>query len=169
GMSIDDLRTAIGSANVNGAKGSFDGPQRASTIDANDQLRSADEYRQIILGYKNGAPIRITDVAEIVDGPENSRLAAWANDKPAIVLNIQRQPGANVIEVVDRIKALLPQLQNALPASVHVQLLTDRTTTIRASVEDVQFELLLAIALVVLVIFLFLRNIPATIIPGVAV
>ncbi|SPC07051.1 MdtB/MuxB family multidrug efflux RND transporter permease subunit [Cupriavidus taiwanensis] len=169
GMSIDDLRTAIGASNVNGAKGSFDGPQRASTIDANDQLRSADEYRQIILGYKNGAPIRITDVAEIVDGPENSRLAAWANDKPAIVLNIQRQPGANVIEVVDRIKALLPQLQNALPASVHVQLLTDRTTTIRASVEDVQFELLLAIALVVLVIFLFLRNIPATIIPGVAV
>ncbi|SOY54807.1 MdtB/MuxB family multidrug efflux RND transporter permease subunit [Cupriavidus taiwanensis] len=169
GMSIDDLRTAIGASNVNGAKGSFDGPQRASTIDANDQLRSADEYRQIILGYKNGAPIRITDVAEIVDGPENSRLAAWANDKPAIVLNIQRQPGANVIKVVDRIKALLPQLQNALPASVHVQLLTDRTTTIRASVEDVQFELLLAIALVVLVIFLFLRNIPATIIPGVAV
>lgn len=169
GMSIDDLRTAIGASNVNGAKGSFDGPARASTIDANDQLRSADEYRQIILGYRNGAPIRITDVAEIVDGPENSRLAAWANDKPAIVLNIQRQPGANVIEVVDRIKALLPQLQNALPASVHVQLLTDRTTTIRASVEDVQFELLLAIALVVLVIFLFLRNIPATIIPGVAV
>ncbi|SPK73375.1 multidrug transport protein (RND family) [Cupriavidus taiwanensis] len=169
GMSIDDLRTAIGASNVNGAKGSFDGPQRASTIDANDQLRSADEYRQIILGYKNGAPIRITDVAEIVDGPENSRLAAWANDQPAIVLNIQRQPGANVIEVVDRIKALLPQLQHALPASVHVQLLTDRTTTIRASVEDVQFELLLAIALVVLVIFLFLRNIPATIIPGVAV
>ncbi len=169
GMSIDDLRTAIGASNVNGAKGSFDGPARASTIDANDQLRSADEYRQIILAYKDGAPIRITDVAEIVDGPENSRLAAWANDKPAIVLNIQRQPGANVIEVVDRIKALLPQLQNALPASVHVQLLTDRTTTIRASVEDVQFELLLAIALVVLVIFLFLRNIPATIIPGVAV
>ncbi|SOY54693.1 MdtB/MuxB family multidrug efflux RND transporter permease subunit [Cupriavidus taiwanensis] len=169
GMSIDDLRTAIGASNVNGAKGSFDGPQRASTIDANDQLRSADEYRQIILGYKNGAPIRITDVAEIVDGAENSRLAAWANDQPAIVLNIQRQPGANVIEVVDRIKALLPQLQHALPASVHVQLLTDRTTTIRASVEDVQFELLLAIALVVLVIFLFLRNIPATIIPGVAV
>ncbi|QOT77156.1 MdtB/MuxB family multidrug efflux RND transporter permease subunit [Cupriavidus basilensis] len=169
GMSIDDLRTAIGSANVNGAKGSFDGPARASTIDANDQLKSADEYRQIIVGYQNGAPIRITDVANIVDGPENSRLAAWANDKPAIVLSIQRQPGANVIEVVDRIKALLPQLQNALPASVKVQLLTDRTTTIRASVRDVEFELLLAVALVVMVIFVFLRNVPATIIPGVAV
>ncbi|WP_454762958.1 MdtB/MuxB family multidrug efflux RND transporter permease subunit [Cupriavidus campinensis] len=169
GMSIDDLRTAIGSANVNGAKGSFDGPARASTIDANDQLRSADEYRQIIIGYQNGAPIRITDVADIVDGPENSRLAAWANGRPAIVLNIQRQPGANVIEVVDRIKALLPQLQASLPASVQVQMLTDRTTTIRASVKDVQFELLLAIALVVMVIFLFLRNVSATIIPGVAV
>ncbi len=169
GMSIDDLRTAIGSANVNGAKGSFDGPARASTIDANDQLKSADEYRQIIIGYKNGAAIRITDVAEIVDGPENSRLAAWANGEPAIVVNIQRQPGANVIEVVDRIKALLPQLQSALPASVHVQQLTDRTTTIRASVHDVQFELMLAIALVVAVIFIFLRNVPATVIPGVAV
>ncbi|WP_423192874.1 MdtB/MuxB family multidrug efflux RND transporter permease subunit [Cupriavidus sp. H18C2] len=169
GMSIDDLRTAIGSANVNGAKGSFDGPSRASTIDANDQLKSADEYRQIIIGYQNGAPIRITDVAEIVDGPENSRLAAWANARPAIVVNIQRQPGANVIEVVDRIKTLLPQLQAALPASVHVQLLTDRTTTIRASVRDVEFELLLAIALVVMVIFIFLRNVSATIIPGVAV
>ncbi len=169
GMSIDDLRTAIGSANVNGAKGSFDGPSRASTIDANDQLKSADEYKQIIIGYQNGAPIRITDVAEIVDGPENSRLAAWANAKPAIVVNIQRQPGANVIEVVDRIKMLLPQLQSALPASVHVQMLTDRTTTIRASVKDVEFELLLAIALVVMVIFVFLRNLSATIIPGVAV
>jgi len=169
GMSIDDLRTAVGSANVNGAKGSFDGPSRASTIDANDQLKSADEYKQIIIGYQNGAPIRITDVAEIVDGPENSRLAAWANARPAIAVNIQRQPGANVIEVVDRIKTLLPQLQSALPASVHVQLLTDRTTTIRASVKDVEFELLLAIALVVMVIFIFLRNLSATIIPGVAV
>ncbi|PLQ02401.1 MdtB/MuxB family multidrug efflux RND transporter permease subunit [Cupriavidus pauculus] len=169
GMSIDDLRTAIGSANVNGAKGSFDGPSRASTIDANDQLKSADEYKQIIIGYQNGAPIRITDVADIIDGPENSRLAAWANAKPAIVVNIQRQPGANVIEVVDRIKTLLPQLQQALPASVHVQMLTDRTTTIRASVKDVEFELLLAVALVVMVIFIFLRNLSATIIPGVAV
>ncbi|UZN49045.1 MdtB/MuxB family multidrug efflux RND transporter permease subunit [Cupriavidus cauae] len=169
GMSIDDLRTAIGAANVNGAKGSFDGPARASTIDANDQLRSADEYRQIIIGYQNGAPIRITDVATIVDGPENSRLAAWANGKPAIVVNIQRQPGANVIAVVDRIKAMLPQLQASLPASVKAEVLTDRTTTIRASVHDVEIELLLAIALVVMVIFLFLRNVPATVIPGVAV
>jgi len=169
GMSIDDLRTAIGNANVNGAKGSFDGPARASTIDANDQLKSADEYKQIIIGYQNGAPIRITDVADIVDAAENNRLAAWANAKPAIVLNIQRQPGANVIEVVDRIKTLMPQLQASLPASVHVQQLTDRTTTIRASVEDVEFELLLAIALVVMVIFVFLRNLSATIIPGVAV
>ncbi len=169
GMSIDDLRTAIGAANVNGAKGSFDGPARASTIDANDQLRSADEYKQIIIAYQKGAPIRITDVADIIDGPENSRLAAWANGNPAIVLNIQRQPGANVIEVVDRIKTLLPQLRTALPASVHVQLMTDRTTTIRASVRDVEFELLLAIALVVMVIFVFLRNVSATIIPGVAV
>ncbi|WP_019449470.1 MdtB/MuxB family multidrug efflux RND transporter permease subunit [Cupriavidus sp. BIS7] len=169
GMSIDDLRTAIGNANVNGAKGSFDGPARASTIDANDQLKSADEYKQIIIGYQNGAPIRITDVADIVDAAENSRLAAWANARPAIVLNIQRQPGANVIEVMDRIKTLLPQLQASLPASVHVQQLTDRTTTIRASVEDVEFELLLAVALVVMVIFIFLRNLSATIIPGVAV
>jgi len=169
GLSIDDLRTAIGNANVNGAKGSFDGPARASTIDANDQLKSADEYKQIIIGYQNGAPIRITDVADIVDAAENSRLAAWANAKPAIVLNIQRQPGANVIEVMDRIKALLPQLQASLPASVHVKQLTDRTTTIRASVEDVEFELLLAVALVVMVIFIFLRNLSATIIPGVAV
>ena len=169
GLSIDDLRTAIGSANVNGAKGSFDGPARASTIDANDQLKSADEYKQIIIGYQNGAPIRITDVADIVDGPENSRLAAWANAKPAIVVNIQRQPGANVIDVVDRIKMLLPQLQSSLPASVHVQMLTDRTTTIRASVRDVEFELLLAVALVVMVIFIFLRNLSATVIPGVAV
>ena len=169
GMSIDDLRTAIGNANVNGAKGSFDGPARASTIDANDQLRSADEYKQIIIGYQNGAPIRITDVADIVDAAENSRLAAWANAKPAIVLNIQRQPGANVIEVVDRIKTLMPQLRASLPASVQVQQLTDRTTTIRASVKDVEFELLLAVALVVMVIFIFLRNLSATIIPGVAV
>ena len=169
GMSIDDLRTAIGAANVNGAKGSFDGPDRASTIDANDQLRSADEYRQVIIGYQNGAPIRITDVADIVDGPENSRQAAWANGKPAIVLNIQRQPGANVIQVMDRIKAMLPQLRASLPASVHAEVLTDRTVTIRASVEDVEFELLLAVALVVMVIFVFLRNVPATIIPGVAV
>ncbi|MEF9386019.1 MdtB/MuxB family multidrug efflux RND transporter permease subunit [Ralstonia solanacearum species complex bacterium KE056] len=169
GLSIDDIRTAIGNANVNGAKGSFDGPMRASTIDANDQLRSAAEYGTMIVAYKNGAPIRLTDVAQIIDGAENSKLAAWANTTPAIILNVQRQPGANVIDVVNRAKALLPQLKDTLPANIDVAVLTDRTTTIRASVADVQFELLLAVALVVMVIFLFLRNVPATLIPAVAV
>ena len=169
GMSLDDLRTAIGSANVNQAKGSFDGPFRASTIDANDQLKSAAEYQSLIIAYKNGAPIRLTDVADVIDDAENIRLAAWSNDKAAIILNIQRQPGANVIQVVDRIKKLLPQLQATLPGSVSVALLTDRTITIRASVKDVQFELMLAVALVVMVIFLFLRNVAATLIPSVAV
>ncbi|HEY5309015.1 MAG TPA: efflux RND transporter permease subunit, partial [Casimicrobiaceae bacterium] len=169
GLSLDDVRTAIGNANTNQAKGSFDGPTRASTIDANDQLRSADEYRQLIIAYRNGSPIRVQDVADAVDGAENSRLAAWANTTPAIILNVQRQPGTNVIEVVDRVKQLLPQLQASLPAAVDVVLLTDRTVTIRASVRDVQFELLLAVALVVMVIFVFLRNLPATFIPSVAV
>ena len=169
GMSLDDLRTAIGNANVNQAKGSFDGPSQASTIDANDQLKSAAEYHRLIIAYKNGAPIRLTDVADVIDDAENVRLAAWANDKAALIVNIQRQPGANVIQVVDRIKKLLPQLQATLPGSVDVVLLTDRTTTIRASVRDVQFELLLAVALVVMVIFLFLRNVAATVIPSVAV
>jgi len=169
GMSLDDLRTAIGNANVNQAKGSFDGPFRASTIDANDQLKSAAEYQSLIIAYKNGAPIRLTDVADVIDDAENIRLAAWSNDKAAIILNIQRQPGANVIQVVDRIKKLLPQLQATLPGSVSVALLTDRTITIRASVKDVQFELMLAVALVVMVIFLFLRNVAATLIPSVAV
>src|SRR4051812_34029208 len=169
GMSLDDLRNAIGNANVNLAKGSFDGPARASTIDANDQLKSADEYRGLIIAYKNGAPIRLTDVADVIDDAENVRLAAWANDKAALIMNIQRQPGANVIQVVDRIKKLLPQLRASLPGSVDAVLLTDRTTTIRASVKDVQFELMLAVALVVMVIFLFLRNVPATLIPSVAV
>ncbi|MEO8740512.1 MAG: efflux RND transporter permease subunit, partial [Casimicrobiaceae bacterium] len=169
GLSLDDVRTAIGNANTNQAKGSFDGPSRASTIDANDQLKSAEEYKQLIIAYRNGAAVRIMDVAEAIDAAENSRLAAWANTTPAIILNVQRQPGTNVIEVVDRVKALLPQLQASLPASVDVVLLTDRTVTIRASVRDVQFELLLAVALVVLVIFLFLRNVPATLIPSVAV
>ena len=173
GLSMEDLRTAIAAGNTNQAKGSFDGPQRASTIDANDQLRTADEYRSLVIAYKNGAPVRIIDVAAVVDDAENVRLAAWASSNgkqsPGVVLNIQRQPGANVIQVVDRIKALLPQLQASLPQAVTVHVLTDRTTTIRASVEDVQFELLLSIALVVLVIFLFLRSIPATIIPALAV
>ena len=169
GLSLDDVRTAIANANTNQAKGSFDGPTRASTIDANDQLKTADEYQQLIIAYKNGAPVRVRDVAEAVEAAENTRLAAWANATPAIILNIQRQPGTNVIEVVDRVKKLLPQLQASLPSAVDVVLLTDRTVTIRASVEDVQFELLLAVALVVMVIFLFLRNLPATFIPSVAV
>jgi len=169
GMNLDDIRTAIGNANVNQAKGSFDGPTRASTIDANDQLKSADEYRNLIIGYKNGAPIRVSDVADVVDGAENIRLGAWANDSAAVIVNIQRQPGANVIAVVDSIKKILPTLQASLPGAIDVQVLTDRTTTIRASVDDVKFELLLSIVLVVMVIFIFLRNIPATIIPSVAV
>ncbi|MFT3802054.1 MAG: MdtB/MuxB family multidrug efflux RND transporter permease subunit [Burkholderiaceae bacterium] len=173
GLNLDDVRTAIGAANVNSAKGSFDGPMRASTLDANDQLRSAREYEGIVLAWRNGAPIRLVDVATLIDGAENARLAAWAGRDgklvPAIILNVQRQPGANVIDTVDRIKALLPQLQATLPAAVDVHLLTDRTTTIRASVHDVQLELVLAVALVVMVIFLFLRSVPATVIPGVAV
>ncbi len=169
GLSLEDVRQAVAAANVNQAKGSFDGPARAYTIDANDQLTSAAEYKKVVVAYRNGAPVYLSDIADVVDGAENTRLAAWMNDAPAIIMNIQRQPGANVIEVVDRIKALLPQLQGALPASVDVAILTDRTVTIRASVKDTQFELLLAVALVVLVIFLFLRNVPATLIPSVAV
>jgi multidrug efflux pump len=169
GLSLDDLRTAIAAANVNQAKGSFDGPARASTIDANDQLKSAAEYINLIIAYKNGRPVRLSDVAEAVDDAENMRLAAWANDTAAVLVNIQRQPGANVIEVVDRVKALLPQLQATLPGSVDVTVLTDRTTTIRASVRDVKIELVLAVVLVVMVIFLFLRNVSATIIPSIAV
>ena len=169
GLGLDDLRTAIANANVNQAKGSFDGPTRASTIDANDQLRSAEEYTQLIVAYRNGRPVRMSDVAAAVDDVENVRLAAWADEAPAVILNVQRQPGANVIEVVDRVKRLLPQLQATLPGAVEVTLLTDRTTTIRASVKDVQFELLLAIALVVMVIFLFLRTASGTLIPSIAV
>src|SRR6202162_5160047 len=169
GLSLDDVRTAISNANTNQAKGSFDGPTRASTIDANDQLKSAEEYKGMIVAYRNGSPVRLTDVADVIDGAENNRLAAWANELPAIIVNIQRQPGANVIEVVDRIKQLLPQLQASLPAAVDVAVLTDRTITVRASVHDVQFELFLAVALVVMVIFLFLRSLSATIIPSIAV
>jgi multidrug efflux pump len=169
GLSMDDVRTAIGNANTNQAKGSFDGPTRASTIDANDQLKSADEYKHLIIAYRNNSPIRLIDVADVVDGAENTRLAAWANKTPGIIINIQRQPGANVIDVVNRIKALLPQLQASLPAAVDVAVLTDRTVTIRASVHDVQFELILSIVLVVMVIFLFLRTMSGTIIPSIAV
>ena len=169
GLSLDDVRTAISNGNVNQAKGSFDGPQRASTIDANDQLRSATDYRQIVLAYRNGAPVRLSDIADVVDGAENIRLAAWANRDPGIVLSIQRQPGANVIEVVDRIKSLLPRLRSGMPAAADLAVLTDRTVTIRASVRDVQFELMLAVVLVVLSIFVFLRSAAATVIPAVAV
>ena len=173
GLTLEDVRTAIGNANVNQAKGSFDGSSQASTLDANDQLRSADEYRNVVLAYKNGAAIRLTDVGRIVDGAENAKLAAWAGVNgrtlPAVVVNVQRQPGSNVIATVDRIRTLLPQLQASLPGALQVTQLADRTTTIRASVRDVQFELALSVALVVLVIFLFLRNVRATIIPSVVV
>jgi multidrug efflux pump len=169
GLNLDDVRTAIASSNVNQAKGSFDGPTRAYTIEANDQLRSPDEYRAIVIAYRNGAPVLLRDVADVVDDAENVRLAAWMNDVPAVILNVQRQPGANVIQTVDRVKELLPKLQASLPPGVDLALLTDRTVTIRASVRHVQYELLLAVALVVLVIFLFLRNLAATVIPAAAV
>lgn len=169
GLNLEDVRTLIGASNVNQPKGNFDGPTRVSMLDANDQLRSPEEYANLILAYNNGAPLRLKDVAEIVDGAENERLAAWANDNHAVLLNIQRQPGANVIEVVDRIKELLPSITDNLPAGLDVSVLTDRTQTIRAAVKDVQHELLLAIALVVMVTFVFLRRFSATIIPSIAV
>ena len=169
GLTLEDLRTAISAANVNQAKGSFDGPRQAYNIGANDQLFSSSEYRPLVIAYRNGAPVRLSDVAEAIDDVENVKQAAWMNGTPSVILNIQRQPGANVIEVVDRIKRLLPQLQSSLPPSIKVSVLTDRTTTIRASVRDVEFELMLAVALVVLVMFLFLRSMAATVIPSVAV
>ncbi len=169
GVGLEDIRSAIAAANVNQAKGTFDGPQRAFTIAANDQLLSSREYRPLIVAYRNGAPVHLSDVADVIDDAENVRQAAWMNEVPAVIVNIQRQPGANVIEVVDRIKKLLPQLQSALPAAVQVSVLTDRTSTIRASVRDVEFTLLLSVALVVMVIFLFLRNVAATAIPSVSV
>nr|WP_288497941.1 MdtB/MuxB family multidrug efflux RND transporter permease subunit [uncultured Pseudomonas sp.] len=169
GLNLSDVRTLINASNVNQPKGNFDGPTRVSQLDANDQLRSADEYRDLILSYANGAALRLRDVADIVDGAENQRLAAWANQNSAVLVNVQRQPGANVIDVVDRIQALLPNLTQGLPASVEVTVLTDRTQTIRAAVRDVQHELMLAIALVVMVTFLFLRKVSATLIPSVVV
>jgi multidrug efflux pump len=169
GISLEDVRIVIAAANVNQPKGMFNGPMRSAIIDSNDQLRSSEDYRKLVVAYRNGAPVQLSEVANVVDGAENVRLAAWANDNASVIVNIQRQPGANVIEVVDSIKELLPKLQASLPLSVEVVPLTDRTVTIRASIHDVQFELLLAIMLVVMVIFLFLRNVPATIIPGVAV
>ncbi|MGD0868649.1 MAG: efflux RND transporter permease subunit [Bryobacteraceae bacterium] len=169
GLNLEDLRTALVAANVNQAKGNFDGAHQSYQIGANDQLLSSADYTPLIVTYRNGAPVKLTDIASVVDDAENIRQAAWMNETPAVIMNIQRQPGANIISVVDRIKLLLPNLTSTLPASVTVSILTDRTNTIRASVTDVQFELLLTVGLVVMVMFLFLRNLSATIIPAAAV
>ena len=168
-LSLEDLRSAVATANVDQAKGTLNGSRQSFTIGANDQLLSSEDYKPVIIAYRNGAPVRASDVATIVDAAENTQQAAWMGNQPAVIVNIQRQPGANIIAVVDRIHKLLPQLQQALPATIQVHVLTDRTTTIRASVKDVEYELMLTIALVVMVIFLFLRNLAATIIPSVAV
>jgi multidrug efflux pump len=169
GMSLEDLRTALGNQNVDQAKGVLNGPRQQFTIGANDQLLTSADYTGLVVAYKNGAPVRLSDVATVMDGAENTMQAAWMNQTPAVIVNIQRQPGANIISVSDRITSLLPQLQHSMPSSVDLQILTDRTETIRASVKDVQFTLILTIGLVVLVIFLFLRNLAATVIPSVAV
>jgi multidrug efflux pump len=169
GITLEQLRAVIAAANVNQAKGSFDGADQSYTIAANDQLLTSAEYKPLIVAHRNGAPVRLSDVADVVDDAENVEQAAWMNETPAVIVNIQRQPGANVIAVVDRVRQLLPQLEATLPPSVHLTILTDRTTTIRASVEDVQWELFLAVVLVVLVIFLFLRSLAGTVIPAVAV
>ena len=169
GLNIDDLRTTIGNANVNAPKGSFDGPSRAYSINANDQLKSATDYNDLVIAYRNGAPVRLADVANAVEGAENTRLAGWMNTQKAVIITVQRQPGANVIEVVDRVEELLPRLRAALPAAVDLAVLSDRTETIRASVNSVQVELALAVILVVLVIFLFLGSASGTIIPSLSV
>src|SRR6202522_195200 len=169
GINLEDLRTALTQASVNAAKGNFDGPRQDYQIDSNDQLVTSADYKNVVVAYRNGAPVMVTDVAEVIDGVENNQQAAWMNQTPAVILNIQRQPGANTISVVKSIKALLPQLEANLPASVQVTTLTDLTTSIQASVSDVEFELLLTVGLVVLVIFIFLRSLYATIIPSVAV
>ena len=169
GLGLEDLRTVLSLANVDQAKGNLEGPRQSFTIGANDQLLSSGEYKQIVVTYKNGGPVRLSDVANVIDGVENVKLAAWMNEKPAVIVNIQRQPGANIIGVVDRIKRLMPQLKASLPSSIDITILTDRTTTIRASVADVQFTLLLTVALVVMVMFLFLRSWSATVIPSIAV
>ena len=168
GLSMESIRTAIANANIDAPKGSFDGSHQAYAINANDQLLTAADYRDVIVAYRKGAPIRLKDVGRVIDSVENTKLAGWYGDKPAVILDIQRQPGANIIQTVDRIKAILPRLLTAIPPSVHVTILTDRTTTIRASVADVQFTLVLTVFLVVLVIFLFLRKLWATVIPSVA-
>ncbi|MCU1309585.1 MAG: acriflavin resistance protein, partial [Candidatus Angelobacter sp.] len=169
GLGMDDLRSTLAAANVDQAKGSIEGQRQSFTIGANDQLMSSAEYQPLIVAYRNGSPVRLSDVASVVDSAENTKQAAWENTTPAVILNVQRQPGANIIAVVDRIRAILPQLQSALPKSVKVNFLSDRTETIRASVADVKFELMLTVALVVMVIFLFLRTIAATVIPSIAV
>jgi multidrug efflux pump len=169
GLTMEDIRTAIVQANVNQAKGSFDGRQQAYSIWANDQILTSADYRPLVIAYRNGAQVRLSDIARVVDAAENVKQAAWANEKPAVIVNVQRQPGANIISVADRVKRLLPQLRASLPSSVKVSVLTDRTTTIRASVRDVEFTLMLTIALVVMVIFLFLRTAAGTVIPSVAV
>jgi multidrug efflux pump len=169
GLSLEDLRTGLAAANTDQAKGNLQGPQQSYSIGANDQIFASADYKPVIVAYRNGAPVRVSDVASVVDGVEDAQKAAWMNTTPAVIMNVQRQPGANIINVVDRIVQLLPQLTSSLPPSVKVTVLTDRTVTIRASVHDVEFELLLTIGLVVLVIFLFLRRVSATIIPSVAV
>jgi len=169
GINMEDVRTALSQATVNAAKGNFDGPKQDYEIDANDQLVTSDDYKSVVVAYRNNAPVFLKDVANIVNGVENSRQAAWMNQTPAVILNVQRQPGANTISVVRSIKKLLPQLQANLPAGIEVTTLTDLTTSIQASVDDVEFEMMLTIALVVMVIFVFLRNLYATIIPSVAV
>ena len=169
GVNLEDVRTALQQTSINRPKGNFDGPHQSYQVDANDQLLTSKDYRSVVVAFRNGAPVMLSDVATVMDGVENVNQAAWMNNVPAVIVNIQRQPGANIIQVVDRIKTLLPQLNSTLPSSIQVSVLTDRTSTIRASVEDVQFELMLTVALVVMVIFLFLRNVAATIIPSVAV
>ncbi|KTD64950.1 efflux RND transporter permease subunit [Legionella shakespearei] len=169
GLTMENVRAMVMASNVNAAKGNFDGPRLSYTINTNDQLLSAAEYRPLIISYKNGAPVRLSDVAVVEDGAENNMQAAWVNEEPAVILNIQRQPGANVIAVADRIKELLIQLKSTIPDDIHLEVLTDRTVSIRSSVHNVQLELLLSVLLVVLVIFLFLRKLPATLIPSIAV
>ncbi len=169
GLNIDNLRTTLANANVNTPKGNFDGPSRSYTINANDQIKKASEYNDLVVAYRNGAPVMLSDVAHAENAAENTKLAAWVNTEPAVIVNVQRQPDANVIAVVDSIKSLLPALKASLPAAVDVEVVTDRTTTIRASVADVEFELGLAVVLVVAVIFLFLRSPSATLIPSLSV
>lgn len=169
GLTMEHVRSLVMASNVNAAKGNFDGPRLSYTINTNDQLLSAAEYRPLILAYKNGAPVRLSDVATVIDGAENDMQAAWVNEEPAIIVNVQRQPGANVIAVADRVNELLKQLKTIIPADIHLEVLTDRTVSIRSSVDNVQFELLLSVILVVLVIFLFLRKLSATLIPSISV